>query len=164
MERARKMFTMPRPAKVWMVPLGRTPIVEIVGELRLEDDCLLFEPREDGAPATRLGFEVITKVRRLRGSPVLMVTHGASDAARRQTAFYFTQPPALTHIVRSMTPRDADVDPDAMRPSAFGMAQRRPSKRRSVRTNATYLAQQGTNRKRQIQEWVEEIRPRLPRN
>jgi hypothetical protein len=158
------MSTMPRPAKVWMVPLGRTSIVEIVGDLRLEDDCLLFQPREDGAPETRLGFEVIAKVRRLRGSPVLMVTHRAHDAARQQTAFYFTQPPALTHIVRSMTPRDAEADLDAMRPSAFGMAQRRPTKRRSVRTNATYLAQEGTNRKRQIQEWVEEIRPRLPRS
>jgi hypothetical protein len=154
---------MPRPAKVWMVPLGRTPIVEIVGELRLQEDCLLFEPRQEGASATRLGFETITKVKRVLGSPVLMVTHTGGDAPKVQTAFYFTQPPALTHIVRSTTPPDAEAELRSMRPAPFGISQRRPTKRRSVRTNATYLAQEGTNRKRQLQEWVRDIRAELRR-
>jgi hypothetical protein len=48
-----------------------------------------------------------------------------------------------------------------MRPSPFGIGQRRPSKRKTVRTNATYLAQEGSNRRRELQEWVDEIRARV---
>ena len=50
-----------------------------------------------------------------------------------------------------------------MRPIPFGVGQRKHSKRRSVRTNATYLAQEGTNRKKEIDEWVGEIRQELRR-
>ena len=144
-----------------MVALGRRPMVEVVGQLRLEDQGLLFEPSKEGAPATHLGFESISKVTRLRGSPVLMVTH-ADAGARTQTAFYFTQPPALTHIVKSRTPPPVE-DLRSIRPTPFGIGQRKGSKRKSVRTNATYLAQEGTNRKRDLQEWVEEIRGKLRR-
>ena len=156
------MTRMPRPTKVWMVPLGRTPIVEVMGDLRLEEGALRFQPREEGAPATHLGFETITKVRRVRGSPVLMITHTeGSPGAKTQTAFYFTQPPALDNIVRSRTAAEPeDVDLRSMRPSAFGQRRSR-SKRRTVRTNATYLTQEGTSRRHELQTWVEEIRKEL---
>lgn len=146
-----------------MVPLGRPPAVEIEGQLRLEDDGLLFTPRGQDTPATRIAFETLTKVTRLRGSPVLMVSHTHGREGRVQTAFYFTQPPALTHILRARTPDPADgTDLRAMpRPAPFGLSQRALSKRRSVRTNATYLTQQGTNRKPELQEWVGSIRERL---
>ena len=146
-----------------MVPLGRSPMVEIAGDLHLEDEGLLFAPRDEETPATRLRFETISKVTRLRGSPVLMVSHLDGSAAKTRTAFYFTQPPALTNIVKSRTPAP-EVNPDlrSIRPSPFGLGQgRRPSKRRAVRTNATYLAQEGTDRKAQIQEWVDEVRAEL---
>ncbi len=149
-----------------MVALGRTPMVEIVGELRLEEEGLMFEPRNDETPATRLRFASISKVTRLKGSPVLMLTHADGDAAKTRTAFYFTQPPALTHIVKSRTSTpepDRDHDLRPLRPSPFGLGQRRPSRRRTVRTNATYLAQEGSNRRRELQEWVEEIRAELRR-
>jgi hypothetical protein len=157
------MTRMPEPTKVWMVPLGRKPMVEIVGDLRLDEEGLLFEPRGDETPATRLRYEAIAKVARLRGSPVLMLTHADADAARTKTAFYFTQPPALAHIVKSQTPPEPERDLRPMRPSPFGIGQRRPSKRKTVRTNATYLAQEGSNRRRELQEWVDEIRARVQR-
>ena len=145
-----------------MVPLGRTATVEIVGDLRLEDDHLLFTPRNAETPATRIGFETLTRVKRLRASPVLMVIHADGHDARVQTAFYFTQPPALTNIVKSRTPPPpAEVDLRAIRPMPFGIGQRGPSKRSSLRTNATYLTQEASNRKRELQEWVVAIREAL---
>lgn len=150
---------MPRPTKVWMVPLGRTTLTEIAGELRLEDDALVFTPRAAGTPATRIGFGDLSRVKHLRASPVLMVTHTDGGGTRAKTAFYFTQPPALTNIVRSRTPpTPAEVDLREIRPLPFGMGQRGPSKRKSVRTNATYLAQEASNRKRELRAWVEAIR------
>ena len=154
------MARMSRPTKVWMVALGRSPVEEIVGELRLEADGLLFTPRQEGAPPTRLGFETIAKATRVRGSPILMVTQRLAGA-KTQTAFYFTQPPTLTNIVKPRTsPPEADLR--SMRPTPFGIGQRKNSKRRAVRTNATYLTQEGTSRRKEIQEWVERIRRELP--
>jgi hypothetical protein len=154
------MASMSRPTKVWMVALGRSPVEEVVGELRLEADGLLFTPRREGAPATRLRFETISKATRVRGSPILMITH-ALAGAQTQTAFYFTQPPTLTNIVKART-APSEEDLRSMRPTPFGLGQRTRSKRRSVRTNATYLTQEGTSRKKEIQEWVEQIRRELP--
>jgi hypothetical protein len=146
-----------------MVPLGHAPVIEIVGDLRLEDDGLLFTPRNAETPATRIGFERLIRVKRLRASPVLVVNHADGRDARVRTAFYFTQPPALTNIVRSHTPPPSEeTDLRAIRPMPFGLRQR-PSKRKSVRANATYLAQEASNRRRELQEWVEAIREALRR-
>jgi hypothetical protein len=156
---------MTAPTKVWMVALGRSPMLEVVGELRREPEGLLFTPRSEETPATRLRFDAIAKISRVRGSPVLMVTHTDGAGAKVQTAFYFTQPPALTHIVKSRSPEPpASLDLRSVpRPTPFGLGQRKPSKRKSVRTNATYLTQAGTDRKRQLQEWVDEVRAELRR-
>jgi hypothetical protein len=154
---------MPPPTKVWMVTLGRSPAVEIAGDLRLEDEGLVFTPRNEETPATRIRFETLSKIKRLRASPVLMVTHADGQEARVQTAFYFTQPPALTHIVKSRTPEPAaGTDLRSIpRPAPFGLGVRGPSKRKSVRTNATYLTQEAVNRRRDLQEWVEAVREAL---
>jgi hypothetical protein len=144
-----------------MVRLERAPVIEIAGDLRLEDDGLLFTPRNEETPATRIRFERLMKVKRLRASPVLMVSHADAREARVRTAFYFTQPPALTNIVRSRTPPPPEeADLRAIRPMPFGLRQR-PSRRRSVRTNATYLAREASNSRRELQEWVEAIRDAL---
>ena len=158
------MGAMPRATKVWMVDLGRPPMVEVVGELSLDDEGLLFTPREEAAPANRLRLDAILKIVRLRGSPVLMVTCTDGGGAKTQTAFYFTRPPALTNIVKSRSPEPptATDPPRLPRPAPFGLSGR-PSKRRSVRTNATYLTQEGTNRKRELQAWVDEVREGLRR-
>jgi hypothetical protein len=156
------MTVMPRPTKVWMVALERAPIVEIAGELRLDEHGLLFTPRSEEIPATLLRFDTVAKITRLRGSPVVMVTHADGSGARTKTAFYFTQPPTLTHIVKSRTPEPAVTDLHAMpRPSPFGLGQRKPSKRKSLRANAAYLTKEGTSRKAELQAWVDEVRERL---
>jgi hypothetical protein len=161
-DRPGKMTVMPRPTKVWMVPLERAPTVEIVGELRLDEHGLLFTPRSEETPATRLRFDTVAKITRLRGSPVVMVTHADGSGARTKTAFYFTQPPTLKHIVKSRTPEPAVTDLHAIpRPSPFGLGQRKPSKRKSLRANAAYLTQEGTSRRHELQEWVDEVRERL---
>ncbi len=154
---------MPAPTKVWMVPLGRSPAVEIAGDLRLDDDGLLFTPRNQETPATRIGFPALTKAKRLRASPVIIVTHADSAGAKVHTAFYFTQPPALGNIVKSRTPEPAaGTDLRSIpRPAPFGINARGHSKRRSVRANATYLTQEASNRRRELQEWVRAIRDAL---
>ncbi len=145
-----------------MVALERAPVVEIVGELRLDEHGLLFTPRDEETPATRLRFDTVAKITRLRGSPVVMVTHADGTGARTKTAFYFTQPPSLAHIVKSRTPEPAVTDLHAMtRPSPFGLGQRKPSKRKSLRANAAYLTQEGTSRKAELQAWVDEVREGL---
>jgi hypothetical protein len=161
-DRPGKMTVMPRPTKVWMVPLERVPIVEIAGELRLDEHGLLFTPGNEETPATRLRFDTVAKITRLRGSPVVMVTHADGTGARTKTAFYFTQPPTLKHIVKSKTPEPPVTDLHAIpRPSPFGLGQRKPSKRKSLRANAAYLTQEGTSRKAELQAWVDEVRERL---
>jgi len=138
-------------------------MVEIVGTLRTEDDGLRFEPRDDTRPPTVLPFVEITKVSRLRGSPVLMITHApGGGAAKTQTAFYFTPPPALTNIVGPRTPQPEESQDFRPFRSALGVGRHR-SKRRSVRANATYLTREGVDRKRELQEWVSEIRGKLTR-
>jgi hypothetical protein len=145
-----------------MVALGRTPMVELAGTLRADGDGLRFDPRDEALTPTLLPFRAIAKVTRLRGSPVLMVSHVAGGGARTQTAFYFTQPPALTNIVASRTPRAEEVEDLRGFRSPLGMGRHR-SKRRSVRANATYLTREGVERKRELQEWVVEIRGKLTR-
>ena len=145
-----------------MVALGRPPLMELVGTLRTDDDGLRFDPRDETRPPTVLRFREIAKITRLRGSPVLMVTHVAGGGAKTQTAFYFTQPPALTNIVGSQTPRPEETEDFRPFRSTLGMGRHR-SKRRSVRANATYLTREGVDRKRELQEWVAEIRGKLTR-
>jgi hypothetical protein len=151
----------PRLTKVWMVPLGRGSVDDIAGDLELSHDAILFTPRHEGA-SVRIPLEDVAKVKRLKGSPVLMVAH-LEGAVRVETAFYFVQPPSLSHIVKSGAPSRPDpapIAPPRLRP--FGMGGRKPSKRKSVRNNATYLTAQGTSRKQELQAWVDAIRERLP--
>jgi hypothetical protein len=155
----------PRLTKVWMVPLGRGSVDDIAGDLELAPDAIIFTPKH-GDPPVHIPLGTVVKVKRLKGSPVLMVLHG-EGAVRAETAFYFVQPPPLSHIVKSKQPPPpsrpdpASLEPPRLRP--FGMGGRKPSKRKSVRSNATYLTTEGTSRKEELQGWVDAIRERLPR-
>jgi hypothetical protein len=154
----------PRLTKVWMVPLGRGSVDDIAGDLELSHEAIIFTPRNEGPPV-HIPFGAVAKVKRVKGSPVLMVVHDR-DAMRVETAFYFVQPPSLSHIVKSKgppapsRPEPALLEPPRLRP--FGLSGRKPSKRKSVRSNATYLTAQGTSRKEELQGWVDAIRERLP--
>ena len=154
----------PRLTKVWMVQLGRGSTDDVAGDLELSHEAIIFTPRHGGA-SVHIGFDTVWKVKRLKGSPVLMVFHH-EGAVRVETAFYFVQPPSLTHIVKPKQPLPpgqldpASLEPPRLRP--FGMGGRKPSKRKSVRNNATYLTSQGTSRKQELQGWVDAIREKLP--
>ncbi len=136
---------MPEPTRVWMVPLGRGKLQEIPGTLSLGDDSVVFEAK-DGSFERRFGFSDIRRSKRVHGSPVLIVVLGDG-----QTAFYFTQPPPL---------KPEPADPTG-RVSPFEMMRGgRKSKRKHVRTNATYLSSTNAAKKNEVKSWLAAIRER----
>lgn len=141
---------MPRPATVWAVELGpETRPEDVKGTLVLDEDHLAFSPADEAHASFRIPLASITKVRRLRGSPVLMVVH-RTEAAPRRTAFYFAQPPPLGVLLGQQTTE---------RPVGLG-AFRNP-KRRARRDNVGYLGVTNREKKALLSEWVREVRAAL---
>ena len=130
-----------------MVPLGRNKLREVPGSLSIAGEHLLFEAK-DGTIERRFEFSAIRKAKRIVGSPVLIVVHKEG-----KTAFYFTQPPPLT-------PAPPSADPDRLSPLGQLRGGRR-SKRKHVRTNATYLTSSNFSKKREVKEWVAAIAERI---
>lgn len=145
---------MPEPVTVWKVVLRRGDVREREGTLRLDDDALVFEE-----PATasqqRMTYPTIRSVKRLRGSPVLMIAHDEGGEVVR-IAFYFAQPPPLE------LPAGATAGPSE-RPVGPLAASRRSSKRRHQRDNVRYLTARAGRMKGPIDAWVVEIRSRTGR-
>ena len=136
-----------RPVTVWAVELGpEVPPDEIKGALALEADKLTFAPGTQGQPRLAIPLESISKVRRLRGSPVLMVTHGLG-AGMRRTAFYFAQPPPLGGITGQTTERPGT-----------GLAAFRNPRRKARRDNLGYLGVVNREKKALVSEWVRAVR------
>jgi hypothetical protein len=80
----------PDARTVWLVRRGEAEPVE--GQLTLAEGELRFEPSEgDGL---RLGRDEIRGGRRLRGSPVLAVSHTTPEGMR-ESFFFFARPPPL---------------------------------------------------------------------
>jgi hypothetical protein len=134
---------MPEITTVWAVDLVREPTKDRQGTLSLEPGELVFEPRNDSAPI-RIPLASIRKIRRVHGSPVLLVVH-AGTPKDAQTAFYFVQPPPLEPVVGQ-----------GERPTPFSFG--RASKRRRRRENVQYLGMSNASRREQIDEWVDEVR------
>jgi len=134
---------MTEQATVWMAPLQRGGPTEIKGELSLDDGGLRFAGEE--GTERRIGLSSIVRVKRVAGSPIVMVRH-TEEGRTVQTAFYFTQPPALE-------------------PAPTSTPQARPlSKGRRRRVAANYLGEENTSRKPEIMAWVREIRSAVERN
>ena len=146
---------MPEPTTVWMVRLDRGSVDDVRGELNLEEDAVVFVEAKTGGEH-RFPFAEVGKARRVRGSPILMLTQRREGKPQR-IAFYFSQPPPLK-------PPEPGSLPTAglnMRPmGAFG-AFRRTTKRRHMKTNIGYLTMANTGKREEIQEWAEEIGRRL---
>jgi len=142
----------PEAVTVWMVPLSRGGMVERKGVLSLDDDAVIFVESKAGAEH-RFEAGTLSRAKRVRGSPVLILVHKDGDVAR-QTAFYFAQPPPLTppDPATASLPRSSQGRP--MGPFA---AARRTSKRRHMRSNLTYLTMASPTSKGEIQAWVDEI-------
>ncbi len=139
---------MPEPATVWAVEthLGRE---DRKGTLAIEPGCLLFLP-DSGGREIRIAFTDVRKVRRLRGSPVLMIVHEAGGGQLR-TAFYFVQPPPLDAML-GRGPLEVQA-----RPSLFP----RSVRRRARKQNLGYLGVWNRWKKQELLEWQQAVREAL---
>lgn len=136
---------MERNARVWAVELteGVAP-TEREGRLWQQADRLRFEPAIEGQASLEIPFLAMTKVRRLRGSPVLMVVRRGDDREIR-TAFYFVQPPPLAALT------DTQTDVRSVIPF-------RNPKRKARRENVGYLGLMNREKKAELIEWEREVR------
>jgi hypothetical protein len=131
---------------VWAVDLERgSSLADRKGTLTLDAEVLAFEPREEGRPARRIRLSDIRKVKRLRASPVLLVSHAERERVVR-TAFYFIQPPPIDPPVTQPTS-----------PLSFG----RSSKRKERRRNVGYLTTSNPGKKEELREWESALRTAL---
>jgi hypothetical protein len=138
---------MPEPTKVWMVQLDRSSD-DIEGTLTLEDQALRFDSPSLGIRSITL--TAIERVKRIWGSPVLLV-RSMEEGDKRVTAFYFLKPPPLHP--------DGDT-PDTAPPTLMGPFNRNraPSKRKQRRRNAGYLANASNIVGDSLEVWVKETR------
>jgi hypothetical protein len=142
------------PVTVWRVQLRRGDLGEREGTLRLEADGLVFEDRAT-AQQTKVGFAAVRGARRVKASPVLIVTEQLDDGPRTDIAYYFSQPPPL-----DMPAPGSSGTTAAGRPLGPFAALRRTSKRRHQRENVKYLTMKAGGLKPLIQAWADEIQAR----
>lgn len=139
---------MPEPLVVWMVELERSPD-DIEGTLTLEERALRFE-RDDGGGGRTIDLTTVTKVKRVVGSPVLLV-HSLEEGVKRATAFYLSKPPPLAPAAPPL-----DEPPPTL---LFGnRGAKPPSRRKQRRANASYLANASTELGPIAKEWMLEVR------
>ncbi len=122
---------------VWEVELRPGgPMDDRKGSLVLEADALVFEPADGRAPR-RIALAEIRKLRRLRGSPVLLVIH-ASGSVPTRIAYYFAQPPPLEGTQPSAQQRFTVV------------SMRKNSRRHVRRRNVGYLGMWNRQKKEEL--------------
>ena len=145
---ARHHGPVPKPVTVWAVELEKDARLEdIKGTLRLAEGALVFTPRDEGRPEARIPVEEVLKVRRLRGSPVMMVVRSSPDGERR-TAFYFVQPPPIGVIIGEAVER----------PQTRSISDLRNPRRKARRDNVGYLGVMNREKKATLAEWVRAVR------
>jgi hypothetical protein len=146
-----------RPVTVWLVHLGRGEVdKDIKGSIDIEGDRLVFTPA-DGSEAQAFAFTEMRRAKRLRASPVMVIEY-VREGSRRETAFYFSQPPPLKPADPTAPPLPGDLAPARRGPfDAF----RRSSKRRHMRNNISYLQRSGISKKELIQAWADEVASRI---
>lgn len=127
---------------------------EVRGTMRMDDGGVAFVDGENERHVL-IPFGTIRRVRRVLGSPVLVVGWGDQDGSR-DTAFYFVKPPPM----RSKTAGSSSerVAPDGQRPSPT-IPRERP-KHRERRHNIGYLTASSKQTRATIQEWATEISAR----
>ena len=139
---------MPDATTVWMVQLDRSPD-DVEGTLELQEAAIRFVPAEGGSPR-EIALTEISRVKRIWGSPVLMV-HSVEGGQRHVTAFYFSKPPPLH------PPKEHD---DEAPPTLIGPFNRNrpPSRRKQRRANAGYLANASNAVGDDVRVWTKEVR------
>ena len=137
---------------MWAVELAKgIEPDEIKGTLEMSDASLLFSPLDETRPALRIPLTDVLKVRRLRGSPVLMVERSMSTGPRK-IAFYFAQPPPLNALLGTAPERPSGL-------SAF-----RSPKRKARRDNVNYLGLTNREKKQTLAEWVRAVREAMAKS
>jgi hypothetical protein len=130
---------------VWEVELGKPESPEEVkGTLELSHHDLIFTPRDEGRPTVKIPLDEVSKVKRLRGSPVLMVLRETAEGENR-IAFYFAQPPPIGAI------RGEPVE------RRTGIAAFRNPKRQARRDNISYLGVMNRENKAALKEWARAV-------
>jgi hypothetical protein len=146
---------MPQTVTVWAVELGRdSDLREHKGVLSLGAETLRFAPWKDDRPEVEFPLREIRQVKRLRGSPVLLIVRTADGVVRR-TAFYFVQPPPLP------TERGSGAGADGPRPLSPGslrLGAFRNQRRRVRKQNVGYLGIMNKEKKAEIAEWERTVR------
>jgi hypothetical protein len=117
--------------------------------LSLGQQAVRFVPTE-GAGAREIALTDIHRVRRIWGSPVLIV-HSFEAGARHDTAFYFTKPPPLHPSTQAI---------EEAPPTLIGPFNRnRPaSRRKQRRNNAGYLANAAGLAGDEVKAWTKDLR------
>jgi hypothetical protein len=142
------MDRMVEQAVVWMVPLLQGNAEEHRGVLTLEAPDLVFTDRRETQRLT-IPLADIRKAKRIRGSPILVLTYGAGPS-RRDVAFYFAPPPPLKTQPKTL---------DRQRLAPFGgVRDAERTTKRVMRTNVSYLQQANANKKAEIRSWLKAIR------
>jgi hypothetical protein len=142
------------PVTVWMVHLGLgagRKQAEVRGTLALGEKGLEFVERKSGADV-RFDYTSIHRVKRLRGSPVLLVDWRKADESRK-TAFYFSQPPPLEPVTRSATIEPRGPLGPFTRPT--------PSKRQVARMNLGYLRSTSVANRDVVKAWAAAVTERV---
>jgi hypothetical protein len=130
---------------VWEVELGKPESSEeMKGTLELSHRDLIFTPRDETRPTVKIPLDEISKVKRLRGSPVLMVLR-ETPAGQDRIAFYFAQPPPIGAI------RGEPVE------HRTGISAFRSPKRQARRNNISYLGLMNRENKAALKEWVRAV-------
>jgi hypothetical protein len=145
---------MVEPVTVWMVHLrrGAAP-ADVKGILALHQEALVFT-HSDGDGASRFPCAKITRVKRNRGTPILLIDWD-EGGIRRTTAFYFVRPPPLNPEAHPV------ADEAAPTPTVPLGALKRPTARRLRKRNVTYLTSKSAALKPIVQGWVSELTTRI---
>lgn len=125
---------------VWAVDLIRDPKSDVKGTLSLGEGSIDF--RADDGGELSIAFDDVRKVRRLRGSPVLMLVHDRGGV-RERTAFFFVQPPPLDRPTTE--PTRVSLIPGS-------------AKRRARRQNVGYLEMGNRARRDTVVAWESKVR------
>jgi hypothetical protein len=138
----------PEPTTVWMVHLaeGVAP-VDVRGTLEADTEELRFT--SDSGEGFALAYVSVRRAKRLRMSPVLLVSWDRGEGVR-QTAFYFAPPPPIEPMLRSAS--------DEIRRSGGFAPLTRPSRRRQRRKNSVYLSTAVGELRPVVVEWADEVR------
>ncbi len=132
------MGLVPDITTVWVVHLEQGNPLDTKGTLALHESEVAFSG-EDGREL-RIPLRRVRHIKRVLGSPIMIIAHDGEDG-RRRTAFYFTRPPPL-HTTE---------------------AENRIQRKRAKKASVGYLGRQNVDRKPLIRAWVEEIRDAIGR-